>query len=261
MILVDTRQGFIIEADLGDSHVVFADHQPLSPTATARTNSVGSSTDDAITHHDPPGWMVETLAVEHSPDNPDERRRVEAAGGEINYSTGIARIGYVNMARALGDLDYKKPRVNKLARHNLRDLKDAESGLAPGKRAIRDLVSNEAHFTVRHIHGQCLIVLATDGVGGPEDAAEATRLAIERWSTGSKANAIASELTKREGQAEGADNCTLMIVVLDTEKKRRSRSDSIRSGGGSLEVPEVEAARSRSRRRSSIARIKDWIHT
>lgn len=260
LILVDTRQGLLIEADLGDSHVVFADHQPGSPTATLRTNSVGSSNDDAITSSDPPGWTVENLAVEHSPDNPDERRRVEEAGGEINYSTGIARIGGVNMARALGDLAYKKPRVNNLAGHDLSDLVGVETGLAPGKKAIHDLVSNTAHFTVKRLQGQSLVLLATDGVGGAEDAAEVTRLAVDQWKTGAKLKNIADQLTKREGSAEGADNTTMVLVALDTEKKRRSRSDSVRSSHrGSLEVPDLEGSGGRHRRRSSIARIKDWI--
>ncbi|KAL6706214.1 hypothetical protein ACN47E_005949 [Coniothyrium glycines] len=260
LILVDTKQGFLIEADLGDSHVVFADHQPGSPAATAVTGSVDSDNDDAITSNDPTGWNVETLSVEHSPDRPDEKRRVEKAGGEVNYLSGIARIGGVSMARAIGDIDYKRPRVNKLAGHDLSDL-GVSTGLAPGAKATHDLVSNKAHFSVRYLQGQSLVLLASDGVGNAEDAAETTRLAVDRWKAGAKAAQIAQELTTREAKAEGADNCTVLLVVLDTDKKssRRSRSDSMRSGRGSLEVPDLEGSGGRSRRRSSIARIKDWI--
>lgn len=198
--------------------------------------------------------------MEHKPDNPDEKRRIEEAGGAINYATGIARIGAVSMTRALGDIEYKKPRVNRLAGHNLSDLPGVETGLAPGKSAKHDLVSSTAHFSVRHLNGQCLVLLSSDGVGDAGDAADAARLAVDHWRQGAKASTIVDELTKREGRVKGADNCTMLVVVLDTQQKnRRSRSDSVRSGRGSLEVPDIEGSGNRRRRRSSIARIKDWI--
>ena len=133
--------------------------------------------------------------MEHAPDSPLEKRRVEDAGGEINYRSGIARIGGVSMSRALGDLDYKKPRVNRLAGHDLSDLAGVETGLAPGRTAIHDLVSNKAHFTVRTLHGQSLILLASDGVGSAKEAEECTRLAVDGWQSGKEAKQIADELT------------------------------------------------------------------
>ncbi|KAI8933443.1 hypothetical protein NX059_010057 [Plenodomus lindquistii] len=254
LVLVDTKRGILVQANLGDSHVIYADHLPETQSPTLGS---GSSDSNPIDDELPAGWTVETLSVEHTPDSPAEKRRIENAGGEINYGTGIARIGGVNMSRALGDIEYKKPRVNRLAGHNLSDLPGIETGLAPGATATHDLVSNKAHFATRQIHGQSLVLLASDGVGDAKAAEEATRLAVERWKSGVSATVIAKELTNREGNVAGADNCTVIVVVLDTDKKRsRSRSNSMRR---SLEIPDFDGE-PRRRRRSSIAMIKDWIH-
>ncbi|KAF1941032.1 protein serine/threonine phosphatase 2C [Clathrospora elynae] len=250
LALIDVKQGILIQSNLGDSHVVFADHEPQSPQSLS---PIPLSRVDSITVE---GWNVEVLSVEHSPDSPLEKRRVEDAGGEINYSSGIARIGAVSMSRALGDLEYKKPRVNRLAGHDLSDLIGVGTGLAPGKTATQDLVSNKPHFAVRDLHGQSLILLASDGVGDAKDAEEVTRLAVQRWQQGKEAKEIADELTQREGRMKGADNCTVMVVVLDTEGKGRR---SIDGGRQSLDFSGIEGNGSRRRRRSSIASLKDWI--
>ena len=251
LTLLDTKQNLLVHANLGDSHAYFADHEPqspqsLSPSSPTRVDSGTSQT----------GWNVEALSVEHSPDSPLEKRRVEEAGGEINYRSGIARIGGVSMSRALGDLDFKKPRVNRLAGHDLSDLVGVETGLAPGKTATHDLVSNKAHFAVRTLNGQSLILLASDGVGGAQEAEDVTRLAVDRWQQGKEAKEIAEELTRREGKVKGADNCTVLVVVLDTESKGRR---SVDSGRRSFDVSGTDGSGSRRRRRSSIASLKDWI--
>ncbi|KAF1848041.1 protein serine/threonine phosphatase 2C [Cucurbitaria berberidis CBS 394.84] len=247
LALIDTKQGVLIEVDLGDSHVVFSEHQFDSVI-------VGGSSDDgnAISEE---GWKVEVLSEEHAPDNPEERKRIEQAGGEINYITGIPRIGGVSMARALGDVQYKKPRVNRLAGHDLSDLAGVHTGVAPGKTVKENLVSNKAHSSIRHLQGQSLILLASDGVGDAKDAEEVTRLAVDRWNQGKAAKDIAEELTSREALRGGADNCTVVVVVVDTEHKGRRSIDSPRM---SLDVP-LDVTGSRRRRRSSMASLKDWI--
>ncbi|USP72837.1 uncharacterized protein yc1106_00111 [Curvularia clavata] len=251
LVVVDTKQNLLVQANLGDSHCCFADHEPqtpqsLSPQSPSRADSIVGQT----------GWNIETLSVEHTPDSPLEKRRIEEAGGKINYSSGIARIGGVSMSRALGDLDLKKPRVNRLAGHDLSDLAGigVETGLAPGKSAKQDLISNKAHFSVRNLNGQSLILLASDGVGGAHQAEEATRLAVDRWQQGKEAKEIAEELTQKHGEMKGADNCTVVVIVLDTESKGRR---SVDSGRRSFDVS-LDGG-SRRRRRSSIASLKDWI--
>ncbi|EDU44112.1 PTC1, serine threonine protein phosphatase [Pyrenophora tritici-repentis] len=252
LALIDTKQNLLVHANLGDSHAFFADHEPASPQSLSPSSPThgGGDTNSCSGLN----WHVDCLSVEHAPDSPLEKQRIEKAGGEINYRSGIARIGGVSMSRALGDLDYKKPRVNRLAGHDLSDLIGVETGLAPGKKATHDLVSNKADFAVRMLHGQSLLLLASDGVGDASQAEEVTRLAVDRWEQGKDAKEIAEELTSREGKMKGADNCTVVVVVLDTESKRRR---SVDSGRRSFDVSGLDG--SRRRRRSSITSLKEWI--
>jgi serine/threonine protein phosphatase PrpC len=234
LVLIDTKQNLLVEADLGDSHIVFADHSQHSGTIGDTT-----ATDN---------WNIKALSTEHLPDDPEERKRIEKAGGEINYRTDIARIGAVSMSRALGDLDYKLPRVNRLAGHDLSDLPGVETGLAPGKTATNDLVSNEAHFSTREFNGQSLILLASDGVGNAEGAKEYTEEAVRMWTAGQKLEDVAHILTKRAGELPNADNCTVLLVVLDTEGKGGRRNSG-------LDGPQRQGSTSSSRgaRRNSIS--------
>lgn len=241
LVLIDTKQNLLVEADLGDSHIIFADHSD-------HTGSIG----DKKSHDD---WDVKVLSKEHAPDAPEEKKRIEEAGGEINYSTGTARIGAVSMARALGDMEYKKPRVNRLAGHDLSDLDGVETGVAPGATVTHDLVSNKAHFSTRQLDGQSLIMLASDGVGNAEEACEDAREAVKQWIEGKELKAIAESLTKRATKVNDADNCTVLLVVLDTEGKGERRDS------GSMDIPRHGRSGSsgRSRRRSSISGMKDSI--
>lgn len=241
LVLVDTKQNLLVEADLGDSHVIFADHSEHSGSLDHK-----KSKDD---------WDVKVLSKEHSPDAPEEKKRIEEAGGEVNYSTGIARVGAVNMSRALGDMEYKKPRVNRLAGHDLSDLPGVETGVAPGATVTHDLVSNKAHFSTRQLDGQSLIMLASDGVGDADEACEDAREAVKQWVEGKELTAIAESLTLRAGKSKNADNCTVLLVVLDTEGKGERRDS------GSLELPRHRSVSTgrRSRRRSSISSVKESI--
>jgi protein phosphatase 2C family protein 2/3 len=119
------------------------------------------------------------------------------------------------MARALGDTELKQPRVNRLAGHNLTDLDGVETGLKPGRRASADLVSNKAHFNWRRLQGGSLLFLSSDGIGNEKDAESAARTATTLKMQGHTATQIAEELTKRAGKVQGADNCTVLIVILE----------------------------------------------
>jgi serine/threonine protein phosphatase PrpC len=241
LVLIDTKQNLLVEADLGDSHIVFGDH------SAHRGSLDGKKSKD--------NWDVTVLSKEHAPDAPEEKKRIEEAGGEINYSTGTARVGAVSMARALGDMEYKKPRVNRLAGHDLSDLDGVETGVAPGKTVTHDLVSNKAHFSTRDLAGQSLLMLASDGVGDAEEACEDARDAVSMWTEGKNLKEIAETLTKRAGKMKNADNCTVLLVVLDTEGKgerRDSGSEYVRKGSSS-------SSPRRGRRRSSVSSMKESI--
>jgi serine/threonine protein phosphatase PrpC len=241
LVLIDTKQNLLVEADLGDSHIIFANHSDHSGSIEDK-----KSKDD---------WDVKILSKEHAPDAPEEKKRIEEAGGEVNYSTGVARVGAVSMARALGDMEYKKPKVNRLAGHDLSDLDGVETGVAPGATVIHDLVSNKAHFSTRQLAGQSLIMLASDGVGNAQEANEDAQEAVAMWSEGKELKEIAETLTKRAGKMKNADNCTVLLVVLDTEGNG-SRRDS------GLEAPNRKGSSSSSRRgsrRSSMSSLKESI--
>ena len=48
--------------------------------------------------------MCEPLSDDHKPENPDERRRIEAAGGFVEEN----RVnGSLNLSRSMGDFEYK----------------------------------------------------------------------------------------------------------------------------------------------------------
>jgi serine/threonine protein phosphatase PrpC len=48
------------------------------------------------------------LSVDHKPDRPDERERIESAGGTVELVCGVWRLnGGIAVSRALGDRDFK----------------------------------------------------------------------------------------------------------------------------------------------------------
>jgi protein phosphatase 2C family protein 2/3 len=55
------------------------------------------------------GTFVYQLSVDHKPDNPSEKERIEDAGGKIIRNTGISRIfpGRLSVSRAFGDFSAK----------------------------------------------------------------------------------------------------------------------------------------------------------
>ena len=47
------------------------------------------------------------MSIDHKPTDPNEKARIEKAGGSVNMETG--RIDEsINLSRCIGDFDYKK---------------------------------------------------------------------------------------------------------------------------------------------------------
>lgn len=257
LALIDTAQNILVTADLGDSHIVLATHSPHKGSIGQKENL---------------DWDVEVLSEEHIPDNPKEKKRIEDSGGEVTYSTGIPRIGGVAMSRALGDMEYKKPRVNRLAGHDLSDLGGIHTGVRKGATVTDNLVSNEAHFTNHTITTQSILVLASDGVGDAPEAEEDTRAVVDMYSSGRRdLKKIAKEVTKSAGKVDNADNCTVMIIVLDVKNRTKRDSGSGTTAGAvefEIEPAGLEArmrkwsgssSRRSSRRSSSFSSMRDSI--
>lgn len=97
-------------------------------------------------------------------------------------------------------------------------------------------------------------MLASDGVGDAEEACEDARDAVDMWTDGMELKEIAETLTKRAGKMKNADNCTVLLVVLDTEghgERRHSGSEVHRRGSSS--------SSRRGSRRSSMSSFKENI--
>jgi protein phosphatase 2C family protein 2/3 len=93
LVLIDTSQKILVEADLGDSHMVFAEHTRRNKKEENKLNKLDHT---LRAHHLAKGkneWSITRLSVPHNPNNPSEKKRVEDAGGEIKYDTGTARVG------------------------------------------------------------------------------------------------------------------------------------------------------------------------
>lgn len=93
LVLIDTSQRILVEADLGDSHMVFAERTRRNKKEEDKLNKLDHT---LRTHHIAKGkneWSISRLSVPHNPDNPSEKKRVEDAGGEVKYDTGAARVG------------------------------------------------------------------------------------------------------------------------------------------------------------------------
>jgi protein phosphatase 2C family protein 2/3 len=93
LALIDTKQRILVDADLGDSHVVLAEHVKRNKKEMMKLNMLDPS---LRLHHlgtKKNEWTVTRLSTPHDLDNPSEKRRIEAAGGEIKYDTGVPRIG------------------------------------------------------------------------------------------------------------------------------------------------------------------------
>ncbi|KAF9691252.1 hypothetical protein EKO04_010651 [Ascochyta lentis] len=197
LVLIDTAQKILVEADIGDSHVMLAEH--------TRRNKKDQNKLNKLDH---------TLRAHHLAKV--EKKRIEDAGGEVKYDTGTPRVGALAMSRSMGDLDLKLPRVNRLAGHNLTDLDGVETGLKPGRKASADLVINKAHFNVRNLGGESLLFLCSDGIGEARDAEVATQQATRWKSEGRPAKQIAADMASRAGKVKNSDNVTVLVVCLET---------------------------------------------
>ncbi|RMJ28809.1 phosphatase [Aspergillus sp. HF37] len=192
LCLLNLAQGSLLMANLGDSSVILG-----------RREHDGENT-----------YKVERLSRAHKPADHDERRRIQDAGGTLNYATGDARLGTVNITRALGDLQLKRP-LNEA--HVDEDLQ-----LLVGQSAYRDpdgdFVSRVPFTVARELRSldKQILILASDGVTDALDDNDdgLMKLVGAMEEQGHSATDISRAITELVGQRKNSDNCTCIVVFL-----------------------------------------------
>jgi len=139
------------------------------------------------------------LSEDHTPDVPSERKRIEQEGASVVQVQSIWRIvlpsrrgsgmAGLSVSRGFGDLEYKNP---------------------------AGIVSAVPDIFMRTVDPRedSIIILASDGVWGPIDDAEAVRIVVTALREGGDhpARTAAQRLTEAAHQREPSDDKTALIV-------------------------------------------------
>ncbi|KIW73744.1 hypothetical protein PV04_01837 [Phialophora macrospora] len=207
LALVDVGRGTMVTADLGDSYAFLG---------VQRDNSA---------------LEVVKLSQLQKPGEKSERERIERAGGHIEEDVDGARIGGINMSRALGDLEYKKPGpggevadLRSYLSHPLSsilptDLAEATGlGDTNGHPMLADWISNIPHTNYHSLTEarRHILLLASDGLGEERDGASSLSWAAHQWDKGVEATYIARQLAEKSSRRT-TDNSTVVIVVFEEQ--------------------------------------------
>ena len=149
---------------------------------------------------------------DHKPNDPDERRRIEAAGGTVldDKRGGVvlnAR-GQLAMSRAFGNRNYKKTVMSSV------------KNIIQNKLTVGSIVSNEPTITCLQLTPQnTFLILASDGIWNVIENQEAVALVkkeLEQHLDPQKASkALVDEAFKRKS----SDNITALIVLLNVKPR------------------------------------------
>lgn len=189
--LVDLSSGLLTTGNLGDSHVVLGE--------------AGESPDFEK-------MQMTRLSKEHSPADPREENRIAQAGGVVNWESGCARVGSLNVSRALGDLRYKAPLNNVGLRHLSRsqeraaDVKDKRNG---------DFLSREPAISqvCLNTRRRYALLLVTDGVTDVLDDNDIVgRAATLFWGASREAKDVSEEITRESTIQPQCDNATCVTA-------------------------------------------------
>jgi len=135
------------------------------------------------------------LSKDHKPDDPEEKQRIEEAGGVVMGGRIRGSESAINMSRAMGDFAFKTP-------HN---------------QSHADWMSSEPFIAQPHSISSLtrFLVLASDGLWNvfKDEGVVAAVDALVR--AGFKPNTIAREIASQCGNQIGADNTTVIVVFFD----------------------------------------------
>ncbi|KAM0088714.1 hypothetical protein ACP6JD_007973 [Aspergillus fumigatus] len=154
------------------------------------------------------------LTQDHKPENPKEKERIEDAGGVVNYASETARIGALNMSRALGDLQYKNPLNN-----DTMGPSTAGQEIAAMTPSIEQgsFVSSEPSIIRVDLRQdrRYILALTTDGVTNVLKDSVIINEIKTRHEGGLGVQQVADELVRGVTQGERRDNATCIAVFLD----------------------------------------------
>ncbi|TQD93287.1 hypothetical protein C1H46_021109 [Malus baccata] len=145
------------------------------------------------------GGVAIPLSRDHNPDRPDERERVEAAGGRVINCNGCRVLGVLATSRSIGD-HYLKPYVISEPEVTISERTECCDFLVIASDGIWDVVSNEhACQVVRRCLDADKKRRSSEGMSGSNAAADAAALLAQlALARGSKDNitVIVIELNK-----------------------------------------------------------------
>ncbi|OJJ46956.1 hypothetical protein ASPZODRAFT_115749 [Penicilliopsis zonata CBS 506.65] len=190
--LVNLTKGDLVVGNLGDSHIILAERDPKTEQP----------------------YRIRRLTKSHKPDVPSEQARIEDAGGNVSSRSGTARVGTLNMSRAIGDLRYKNPVNHEDSSQGLRHA----TSVSPESRG--DFLSNEPYLTrlVLLPDHRYVIVAVSDGVSDRVDDVSLVQHVMKLSMRGLRAGDIAQEIATTTCNSANSDNGSCIVALFDGQE-------------------------------------------
>ncbi|CAK9001832.1 unnamed protein product [Durusdinium trenchii] len=139
-----------------------------------------------------PRSLVVVETIDHKPDHPTEKQRIETAGGTVSFEDPPRLDGSLAVSRGLGDFEYKADGKRTVGEQKVSCIPDIYevSSLAPGT----------------------LCILGCDGIWDVMTAEQVAQLVCEALATDLDLGDIAAEILRQCLQRNSRDNMTCMIM-------------------------------------------------
>ncbi|KAL2788562.1 phosphatase 2C-like domain-containing protein [Aspergillus keveii] len=202
IVLVNLEKGELVVGNLGDSHAILAEMEDGG-------KELGS---------------VTRLTESHKPESPDEKKRIEDAGGMVHAQKNVARIGALNMSRAIGDLEYKKPLNNMESGPITEEQQIAVYGQDKPAEERDDFLSIEMSFKRIELKEgkQYVLALTSDGVTNYTEDKAIMGSVSQQLKAGFKAEEVAKHLVDEAASRPCSDNATCILVLLNGSQAKKT---------------------------------------
>lgn len=222
---VNLSTGDLVVGNLGDSRAVLAERDPKTNLSYSIVSHPHISFSSQESKTDP---VQQSLTESHKPDMPREKSRIEDAGGEINHRTGTARVGSLNMSRALGDLQYKNPMNQRDGLFSSSSSSSSVSSVTSRTRSASSLssnptsrgnfLSNEPYLARFRLppDRRYVLVIESDGISDYLDDTTLIQFVTKLSSRGHRAGKVAQEVASTTtNRHKSSDNGSCILVLLD----------------------------------------------